>query len=215
MTNDGVQEVAAICMAPQSSSTSTGMYRHALVAELKPEMTAHFVEAWHDNPLLIQAFAEKLEPVWRQASSEVGAPVPVIFTSHSVPTRTIQAGDPYERQSKETAHLVAEKIPGLVPALRLFGFQSQGMSGGPWLGPTVESALLEAKRRGYKGVVVAPVGFVCDHVDVLYDIDITLRHFAAAQGVKIWRTESLNTSPTFIAAVAQVAAARLGVASRA
>jgi ferrochelatase len=215
MANDGVQEMVGICMAPQSSSTSTGQYRKALTAELRPEINAHFVEAWHDHPLLIQAFAEKLQPVWQRASAELKVAAPVIFTSHSVPTRTIQAGDPYEHQSKETARLVAERISGLQPDLRLFAFQSQGMSGGPWLGPTAESAVLEAKRRGHKGVVIAPVGFVCDHVDVLYDIDITLRSFAATEGMKLWRPESLNTSPTFIAAVAQLAASRLRVPSRA
>jgi protoporphyrin/coproporphyrin ferrochelatase len=207
--------MVVICMAPQNSSTSTGLYRKALDSELKPEMSAHFVESWHDNPLLIQAFAERLEPVWRQASKELSAPAPVIFTAHSVPMQTIQAGDPYEEQARETARLVAEKIPGLVPELRMFAFQSQGMSGGPWLGPTVESAILEARKRGHKGVVVAPIGFVCDNVEVLHDVDIHFRHFAGAHGLKLWRPESLNTSPALIAAVAELAAARLGVSSRA
>ncbi len=215
MADDGIEEVVAICMAPQCSSTSTGQYRNALMAELRREINAHFVESWHDHPLLIQAFAEKLAPAWQHASSELQAPAPVVFTSHSVPSRTIQAGDPYEHQSRETAKLVADRIPELTPELRLFAFQSQGMSGGPWLGPTVESAVLEAKRRGHKGVVIAPVGFVCDHVDVLYDIDISLRRFAAREEMKLWRPESLNTSPTFTAAVAQLAASRLGAASRA
>ncbi|HET7871587.1 MAG TPA: ferrochelatase, partial [Terriglobales bacterium] len=170
---------------------------------------------WHDHPLLIQAFAERLEPVWRQASSEVGSALPVIFTAHSVPTRTIQAGDPYEQQAKETAQLVGEKVPGLAPGLRHFAFQSQGMSGGPWLGPTVESKILDLKKQGHRGVVIAPIGFVCDHVEVLYDIDIGFRRFAAEQGLKMWRPESLNASPTFVAAVAQLVSSRLGAATRA
>jgi len=163
--------------------------------------------------LLIQAFAERLEPVWREASAEMGAALPVIFTAHSVPTRTIHAGDPYEKQAKETARLVAERIAGLTPELRHFAFQSQGMSGGPWLGPTVESAMLEQKRQGRKGVVIAPIGFVCDHVDVLYDIDIGFREFGKEQGLKMWRPESLNTSATFIAALAKLASTRLALAS--
>jgi len=210
----GVEQVVVICMAPQNSSTSTGLYRKALDSELKPEMSAHFVESWHDNSLLIQAFAERLEPVWRRASEELSAPAPVIFTAHSVPMQTIQAGDPYEEQARETAKLVAEKIPGLAAELRMFAFQSQGMSGGPWLGPTVESAVLEARKRGHEGVVVAPIGFVCDNVEVLHDIDIHFRHFAGAHGLKLWRPESLNTSPALIAAVAQLAAARLGATTR-
>jgi ferrochelatase len=213
MMSSGVEQVLALCLAPQNSSTSTGLYRKALMAELKPEVAVNFVEAWHDHPLLVQAFAERLEPVWRRASGELQSAAPVIFTAHSVPTRTIQAGDPYEQQAKETAQLVAGKLSGLTEELWRFAFQSQGMSGGPWLGPTVESAILEFKKQGHKGVVIAPVGFVCDHVEVLYDVDVAFRQFAAEQGMQLWRPESLNASPTFIAALASLAASRLGMAS--
>jgi len=211
MTADGMDSMLAVCLAPQNSSTSVGLYRKALLAGLKPEISVRFVEAWHDHPLLVRAFAEKLEPVWRRASSEAGAPVPVIFTAHSVPTRTIQAGDPYEQQTKETARLVGQSVPALGAELQHFAFQSQGMSGGPWLGPTVESVMLEMKKQGHKGVVIAPIGFVCDHVEVLYDVDIGFRGFAKEQALQLWRTESLNTSPTFISALADLASARLGV----
>jgi ferrochelatase len=213
MVAHGINKVVAICLAPQNSSTSVGLYSKVLGEERKPGMAVQFVDSWHDHPLLIQAFAERLEPVWRQASAEMGAAVPVIFTAHSVPTRTIHAGDPYEKQAKETARLVAEKIAGLTPELRHFAFQSQGMSGGPWLGPTVESAMLEQRRQGHKGVVIAPIGFVCDHIDVLYDIDIGFREFANEQGLKMWRPESLNTSSTFVSALAKLASTRLALAS--
>ncbi len=213
MMADGVEQVVAICLAPQNSSTSVGLYRKALLVELKLGIGLQFVESWHDHPLLVQAFAERLEPVWRQAGDEVGAPVPVIFTAHSVPMRTIQAGDPYEKQAKETAKLVGAKVSGLGPELQHFAFQSQGMSGGPWLGPTVESAMLELKRQGYPGVVIAPIGFVCDHVEVLYDVDIGFREFANEHGLKLWRPESLNASPTFIAALAKLATTELARAS--
>jgi len=213
IVSDGINQVIAICLAPQNSSTSVGLYRKALWAELKPGTAVHFVESWHDHPLLVQAFAERLEPVWQQASAETGAALPVIFTAHSVPMRTIQAGDPYERQAKETAQLVGGKISGLTPDLQQFAFQSQGMSGGPWLGPTVESAILEMKKRGHEGMVIAPVGFVCDHVEVLYDIDIGFRGFASEHGLKLWRPESLNVSATFIAAMAKLASTRMALAS--
>jgi ferrochelatase len=213
MMSAGVEQVVAICLAPHNSSTSTGLYHKALIAEMKPEIHVQFVESWHDNPVLIQAFAEKLAPAWKQASDEIGRPAPVIFTAHSVPMRTIQAGDPYEEQTRETARLVGEKVSGLGTELRQFAFQSQGMSGGPWLGPTVESAILEAKRQGHQGVVIAPIGFVCDHVEVLYDVDIGFKDFAAEQGMKLWRPESLNTSPTFISALAQLANSRLHATS--
>jgi ferrochelatase len=213
MVGSGINKVVAICLAPQNSSTSVGLYSKALAEERKPGLAVQFVESWHDHPLLIQAFAEQLEPVWRQASAEIGSALPVIFTAHSVPMRTISAGDPYEKQTKETAQLVGRRIAGLTPELQHFAFQSQGMSGGPWLGPTVESAMLEMKKQGHKGVVIAPIGFVCDHVEVLYDIDIGFRQFAREQELKLWRPESLNTSPTFIAALAKLASTRLALAS--
>jgi ferrochelatase len=213
MMGDGVEQVLAICLAPQNSSTSTGLYRRAMMAEMKPEVQVQFIDAWHDHPGLIQAFAERLEPAWRQAGEALGRSAPVIFTAHSVPTRTIQAGDPYEQQAKETARLVGEKIPGLTPELKYFAFQSQGMSGGPWLGPTVESCILDLKKQGHRGVVIAPIGFVCDHVEILYDIDIGFRQFATDQGMNLWRPESLNDSPTFVSALANLASSRLGVAT--
>ena len=213
MISSGIEKVVAICLAPQNSSTSVGLYRKALADECKPGMAVQFVESWHDHPLLIQAFAERLEPGWRQASTEMGSPLPVIFTAHSVPMRTISAGDPYEKQVKETAQLVGRRITGLTPELQHFAFQSQGMSGGPWLGPTVETVMLEQKRQGHKGVVIAPVGFVCDHVEVLYDIDIGFRQFANEQQLKMWRPESLNISDTFVAALAKLASTRMALAS--
>jgi ferrochelatase len=87
------------------------------------------------------------------------------------------------------------------------------MSGGPWLGPTVETVMLEQKRQGHKGVVIAPIGFVCDHIEVLYDIDIGFRQFAREQELTMWRPESLNISDTFIAAVAKLASTRMALAS--
>src|SRR2546423_5521680 len=183
------------------------------MAEMKPQISVQFVESWHDHPLLVRAFAEKLEPVWRKAGVELGTLAPVIFTAHSVPTRTIQAGDPYEQQTKETARLVGERVQGLLPELQHFAFQSQGMSGGPWLGPTVESMMLTLKKQGHQGVIIAPIGFVCDHVEVLYDVDIGFKQFAAEQGLKFWRTESLNASPTFISALAGLATEKLSVSS--
>jgi protoporphyrin/coproporphyrin ferrochelatase len=213
LTDAGIAQVLAICLAPQNSSTSVGLYKRALFAAIKPEISVQFVEEWHDHPLLVRAFAEKLEPVWRQANAALGAQVPVIFTAHSVPTRTIQAGDPYEQEAKETARLVTKSISDMPLELQHFAFQSQGMSGGPWLGPTVERVILDLKKQGHQGVVVAPIGFVCDHIEVLYDIDISFKEFASEQGMMLWRTESLNTSPTFISALAQLASEKLSIPS--
>ena len=156
-----------------------------------------FVDSWHDHPLLIQAFVEKLSSGWERAPREAGAKLPIIFTAHSVPQRTIAEGDPYETQTRETAALVAREAE-LHPDDWNFAFQSQGMSGGAWLGPTVEDTILKLKSQGHIGVFVQPVGFLCDHVEVLYDIDIGFQEFAKKEGMRLWRAESLNESPELI-----------------
>jgi protoporphyrin/coproporphyrin ferrochelatase len=208
MTDDGIGRVVAICLAPQNSRTSTGLYRSALCANKSVPFGVDFVESWHDHPWLIQAFAQKLTNGWRPACSEVGSKIPIIFTAHSVPQRTIVDGDPYETQAKETASLVAQEAL-LAPTDWRFAFQSQGMSGGAWLGPTVENTILDLKREGHRGVFIQPIGFLCDHVEVLYDIDIGFRQFAEKEDLRLWRAESLNDSPLLAKALAEIARSKL------
>ncbi|MBZ5630603.1 MAG: ferrochelatase, partial [Acidobacteriia bacterium] len=207
MSADGIAHAVVICLAPQNSRTSVGLYRRAL-GNSTP-FSVDFVENWHDHPLLIRAFAEKLQPGWKRACDEMGARLPIVFTAHSVPTRTIDDGDPYDRQAIETAEMVAMEVPSLTHDDWRFAFQSQGMSGGAWLGPTVLDTILLLQRKGHRGVFIQPIGFVCDHVEVLYDIDIAFKQFAERHGMKLWRAESLNGSPTFCAAIADVARSRL------
>jgi ferrochelatase len=133
--------------------------------------------------------------------------LPVLFTAHSVPQRTVAEGDLYETQTRETAALVAAQVPE-IGAWR-FAFQSQGMSGGEWLGPTVEETIVSLRQAGQTGVFVQPIGFVCDHVEILFDVDILFRQFAGERGMKLYRAESLNDSPLFIRAVADLARSRL------
>ncbi|HTD24897.1 MAG TPA: ferrochelatase [Terriglobales bacterium] len=203
MLRDGVTRAAAICLAPHNSRTSVGLYKKSAFAEAGDKIKLEFVESWHDHPLLIQAFVEKLEPAWEHMWEYTHSKVPVIFTAHSVPRRTIEAGDPYEAQAKKTAALVAARLPEIKPWK--FAFQSQGMSGGEWIGPTVIDTMLELEAGGHRAMLIQPVGFVCDHVEVLYDIDIGFQQFAHEQGIKLERTESLNASPTFAAALADLA----------
>ena len=204
MTADGIEEAAVICLAPQNSRTSVGQYRAAL-EKAEPKFAYDFVENWHDHPLLIQAFAERLEQDWKTACDDAGAKLPVIFTAHSVPQRTIEGGDPYAEQARETADMIAREVSALNPDQYTFAFQSQGMSGGPWLGPTVEETILKLKSAGNAGVFLQPIGFLCDHVEVLYDIDIGFKKFATGNGMRLWRAESLNDSRTLCAAIAEVA----------
>ncbi|MGA8492379.1 MAG: ferrochelatase [Terriglobales bacterium] len=208
MVADGIEHAIAICLAPQNSRTSVGLYRSALATNGTP-FTVDFVESWHDHPLLVKAFAEKLHAGWARACREAGAKkIPIIFTAHSVPERTIADGDPYESQAKETAQLVARDA-ALAPEDSTFAFQSQGMSGGAWLGPRVEDTILGLKEKGHPGVFIQPIGFLCDHVEVLYDIDIGFKDFAEKQGMRLWRAQSLNDSPLLAAALADVARSRL------
>jgi protoporphyrin/coproporphyrin ferrochelatase len=222
MRRDGVTRIKAICLAPQNSRTSVGLYRRAVLAAAAG-IEVEFVAGWAESPLLAQAFAEKLWPVWAEACAQTGTRVPVLFTAHSVPCRTIMTGeasiagakpgtpqqdspDPYPVEAKCTAQLVA----GLMLPLGFeskdwyFAFQSQGISGGPWIGPTVEDTLKAIKDEGHVGVVMQPVGFLCDHVEILYDIDIAFRKTASEIGLKLWRAESLNASPVLVEALEQV-----------
>ena len=208
MKSDGVGRAVVICLAPQNSRTSVGLYRAALNVEGGVPFAVEFVDSWHDHPLLIAAFAEKFRAGWIRACSEMSARVPVIFTAHSVPQRTITEGDPYETQTKETARLVALEA-GLAPDDWTFAFQSQGMSGGAWLGPRVEDTILELKEKGHRGIFVQSIGFLCDHVEVLYDIDIGFKEFAAKEDMRLWRAESLNDSGLLTGALADLVRARI------
>jgi len=201
MKSDGVTHATVICLAPQNSRTSVGLYRKALENQGALPFTIDFVQSWHDDPGLIDAFAQRLRPAWERACDEAGVRVPIIFTAHSVPARTLMEGDPYENQARDTARIVAEKCD-LPDSAWCCAFQSQGISGGPWLGPTVEETILALKNNGATAVMMQHIGFVCDHVEVLYDIDIAFRKFAEQNGMKLLRTESLNDSPAFVAALA-------------
>ncbi len=225
MREDGIGNVVAICLAPQNSRTSVGLYRRAVFAEAAG-MQVDFVEGWADHPLLADAFAERLRAVFDPFSAEVGQPVPVLFTAHSVPCRTIQTPslneatptqtigpDLYSVEAKRTAALVAERIHGLTPDNWFFAFQSQGKSGGPWIGPTVEDTLTTLAREGVRHIIVQPVGFLCDHVEILYDIDIGFCQFAINLDMELRRPKSLNASPLLTAALVDLASkglARLG-----
>ena len=177
MVEDGVERILALCLAPQNSRTSIGLYKKHLFDALEkhaPQMGVDFIENWHNHPLLIQALLEKAVMARAQVEAEAREAVPIIFTAHSVPVKTIEDGDPYAEQVRETARLVAEAM-GLI-GYRL-AFQSQGMTAEPWIGPTVESQIDELAARGHQHVLLIPVGFVSDHVEILYDIDVLFREY--------------------------------------
>ena len=210
IAEQGFERVIAVCLAPQNSRTSVGLYRSAVVGDTSLPFVLDFVEEWHDQPLLVKAFAEKLRAGHERACADHGSRLPIIFTAHSVPQRTITEGDAYETQSKETAALVAKEA-GLSADDWAFAFQSQGMSGGVWIGPTVEETILSLKAKGHRGVFIHPIGFLCDHVEVLYDIDIFFKQFAEKEGMRLWRAESLNGSQVLTAALAELVRSRRAI----
>jgi ferrochelatase len=221
MRADGVEQAAVVCLAPQNSRTSVGLYKRAVEAEAAG-MRIDFTEGWADHPLLADAFAERLKPAWEKLSAETGEPVPVLFTAHSVPARTVrppaegdaglyagprlwpgQGADPYAEDARQTAELVAARVPE-IPRW-WFAFQSQGASGGPWIGPSVEETLDAIAATGVKALILQPIGFLCDHVEILYDVDRLFRDYAVQQGIRLVRPESLNGSATLAKAVADLA----------
>lgn len=221
MRADGIEEAAVICLAPQNSRTSVGLYRRAALAEAGG-IRMDFLEGWAHEPLLAEAFADRLRGVHAKLSCETGAAAPVIFTAHSVPCRTVQTPgategqpnlwptsgpvatpDPYPVEAKCTAQMVSERVPQ-IPAW-YFAFQSQGASGGPWIGPSVEATLDGLAAQGVKTVILQPIGFLCDHVEILYDIDIAFKEYAAKLGIRLERPESLNASPILTQALLKLA----------
>ena len=230
MRADGVEEIAAICLAPQNSRTSTGLYRRATMAEAGG-MKVDFVDGWAHEALLAEAFAERLRVAIAKLKAESAEPVHVLFTAHSVPCRTIQAAaasagqpilwpsgrpgpngtagpgesspDPYPVEAKFTAQAVAALVPEI--ASWYFAYQSQGASGGPWIGPAVEDTLDALAEQGVKNVILQPIGFLCDHVEILYDIDIAFKEHAEKLGMRLERPESLNASPILTEALKKLA----------
>ncbi|HYM13268.1 MAG TPA: ferrochelatase [Bryobacterales bacterium] len=204
MAADGVGRAVAICMAPQYSNMSVGFYFRRAKEALEAAGAAIdlcWVESFHVHPKLIAAFAERLRVTLD------GASLPVLFTAHSLPEKILTSGDPYDAEVRCTAAAVAAEL-GL--SNWDFAYQSQGLTEEKWLGPTVESRLDASAAAGVKELVIHPIGFVCDHVEILYDVDILFRNYAARRGIAIRRPESLNDSPLFIEALAELAKERLG-----
>ncbi|HCG71874.1 MAG TPA: ferrochelatase [Nitrospina sp.] len=203
MKEDGIEKVIALCLAPQFSTWSTKLYFNAFEDALKEcggeNIDVHFVASWANHPLLIDAFSEK----YREALAKLnGESVYTIFTAHSIPSESIDLGDPYDQEFNKTVELLVDRVK---PNNWYQAYQSQGMIPVPWLGPTVESVLDKISRVGSKTVLIVPVGFVCDHVEILFDIDIEFKNYAVDKKLKLHRTESLNFSPTYIEALASIA----------
>ena len=203
MAADGVERLVAIALAPQKSSNAVG-YRRAVDAALAEiggdAPTVEHVDSWHAEPRFIDALAQTTSEAL--AAFEDPAAVRVMFTAHSLPARVVADGDPYPDELAATARLVAERL-GL--DRWEFSFQSAGRTGEPWLGPDILDEIRRLGAEGVRALVIRPVGFVADHLEVLYDIDIEAQAVAAEAGVRLVRARSMNTDPTFIAGLADIA----------
>ena len=205
MKEDGVEKVIAICLAPQFSTWSTKLYFEAFKEALKncggENINVHYIASWANHPLLIDVFAEKYRDALKKLEPEKPESIYTIFTAHSIPSESIKLGDPYSEEFNKTVELLVGKVK---PDNWYQAYQSQGMIPVPWLGPTVESVLDKISRLGSKTVLIVPVGFVCDHVEILFDIDIEFKQYAEAKKLKLYRTESLNYSATYIETLASI-----------
>jgi len=196
--HDEIHFAKAICLAPQFSKLTIGAYKKALEEAVSgANLQFEMVFSYAKHPQLISAFAAKLMEAMNQHPGAF-----VIFTAHSLPEAALVGGDPYDHETKTTASLVARKC-GL-PDWR-FAYQSQGMTSDKWLGPSVDSRIDELASKGVSEVIVQPIGFVSDHMEILYDIDIQYRQYAAAKGIALFRAPSLNDSPLFIELLFQLA----------
>ena len=206
MKEDGVEKVIALCLAPQFSTWSTKLYFNAFKEALKScgaeNIDVHLIGSWANHPLLIDVFSEKYREALKKINSKKSESVYTIFTAHSIPSESIELGDPYDQEFNKTVQLLVERVK---PNHWYQAYQSQGMIPVPWLRPTVESVLDKISRLGSKTVLVVPVGCVCDHVEILFDIDIEFKKYVEDRKLTLYRTESLNFSPTYIEALASIA----------
>ena len=204
IAGDGVEELIAIPLAPNYSQMSTDGYRNSIVEALRSQsrpISVRLIESWHANPLFIQTVAEKIQEALKGFPPEEVGNVRVVFGAHSLPRRIQQWDDPYQRELNQGCEAVA-RLVGL-PSWQ-FSFQSASQTGEPWLGPDILETLSDLASQGVKHVLTVAIGFVADHLEILYDIDIEAQELAEGLGLNLRRTEMPNASPTFVDALADL-----------
>ena len=209
----GAQQLIGVVMSPQFSPIIMGGYVRALedaVAGLqRADLDLKIAGDWHLQPLFLQALAERVQQALKRFPPEVRARVPVLLTAHSMPRRVVENEPDYINNLKETAAAVAGLV-GLPPERWMFCYQSAGHTPEEWLKPDFADVMPELRAAGHTHVLIAPVQFLADHLEILYDIEIGARLQAETAGITFARTESLNTSPLFIKALATVVHETMG-----
>jgi len=214
MLDDGVERAVSLVMAPHYSKMSIAKYQKKIAAGLDfyhGDISFEHISSYHDAPGLIEALARRVQMGLERWPAAARSSVHVVFSAHSLPTRILKMGDPYDLQLRTTARLVAERS-GLPPEQWSWSYQSAGRSPEPWLGPQLEDHLVDLAREGIQNVVSVPVGFVSDHVEILYDIDIEAQEVAQAHGIRLERPPSMNSDPLFVSTLADLV---VGAARRA
>lgn len=199
---DGVDRLVAAVMAPHYSRMSVGRYMQRVdeaLASLDASIPVLQVESWKDEPAFIQAIVQRINQALERFDDADRDDVYILFTAHSLPERILQWNDPYPDELKVSVQAVVDQLH---PKQSSFAFQSQGATADPWLGPSVEETLEKLAAEGVRNLLLVPIGFVCDHVEVLYDVDIEHRAQAEALGIRLERTASLNDDPLLCRAVA-------------
>lgn len=206
MLADGIRQAVGIVLAPHYSSFSVAKYQERVKQGLalnRGRIEFDFVDSYNTAPKYIRALANRVREGIERFPVEGQSQVHVILSAHSLPVRIIRLGDPYKEQLLETAGLVAQAA-GLRPEQWTWSFQSAGRSPEPWLGPSLEETITTLAGRGLKNLVSVPVGFVSDHVELLYDIDIKAQALARELGVRLERPPALNLDPLFIETLADL-----------
>jgi protoporphyrin/coproporphyrin ferrochelatase len=196
----GAERIVGVVLAPHYSALSIAGYRERLEAALDGRAELRFVESWHDHEPFLAVLADRVR----------GTDAHVVFTAHSLPERILAMGDPYRDQLLETSRLIAERA-GI--ERWSFAFQSASQTGEPWLGPDILEELDALHDQGVREVLVCPVGFVSDHLEILWDLDVEARERAAELGLQLDRIESLNDDPVFVRALAELVRQALRVPS--
>ena len=189
----GAEKLVGLVLAPHYSRISVGGYRDRLERALAGRAALRFIESWHAHEPFVEVIAGRVR----------GTDAHVVFSAHSLPERIIAEGDPYRDELLTTARLAAERA-GIADERWSFAFQSESPTGEPWLGPDILDHLDALAAAGVGKVLVAPIGFVADHLEILWDIDVEARERAAALGIELDRIESMNDDPAFISALADI-----------
>ncbi len=196
----GHRRLVGVVLAPHYSAMSVGAYEKQLVEAAAGRLEPALVRSWGDHPKFLDAVARRVA----RALQRFPAPgaVQVLFTAHSLPERILATGDPYPDELRASAAAVAKRV-GLA-SWRL-AFQSAGATPEPWLGPEAGAVMTELASQGHRAFLIVPIGFVCDHVEVLYDVDVVYRELAGRLGVRLERTASLNDDALLVGALAEIA----------